>query len=156
MTYYQGFRDSKGIAQVRKVQFGRRIGLRRRGDLYNHSLGFEWGYGGSGPAQLALALLADTLGKGAQALKLHQEFKDRVVAKLPRDGRWQLSRAEILRTVLAIEGARAEVKESTRAKDWCDASVTPADHLQAAWDALQVGDFAQTERELDAAEEKLR
>jgi hypothetical protein len=32
-------------------------------DLYNHSpTGFAWGYGGSGPAQLALALLADVLG----------------------------------------------------------------------------------------------
>src|SRR5947209_8602479 len=32
-------------------------------DLFNHSpTGFSWGYGGSGPAQLALALLADALG----------------------------------------------------------------------------------------------
>jgi Family of unknown function (DUF6166) len=32
-------------------------------DLFNHSpTGFGWGYGGSGPAQLAVALLADALG----------------------------------------------------------------------------------------------
>jgi len=32
--------------------------LRLRSDLFNHSpTGFEWGYGGSGPAQLALAIL---------------------------------------------------------------------------------------------------
>jgi hypothetical protein len=32
-------------------------------DLFNHSpTGFSWGYGGSGPAQLAVALLADALG----------------------------------------------------------------------------------------------
>jgi hypothetical protein len=38
--------------------------LTPRLDLWNHSpTGFEWGYGGSGPAQLALALLADHLGK---------------------------------------------------------------------------------------------
>jgi hypothetical protein len=37
--------------------------LNLRLDLRNHSpSGFEWGYGGSGPAQLALALLADCLG----------------------------------------------------------------------------------------------
>ena len=34
--------------------------LNPRLDLWNHSpTGFEWGYGGSGPAQLALAILAD-------------------------------------------------------------------------------------------------
>jgi len=34
--------------------------LAPRNDLFDHSpSGFEWGYGGSGPAQLALALLAD-------------------------------------------------------------------------------------------------
>ena len=38
--------------------------LDSRRDLWNHSpTGFEWGYCGSGPAQLALALLADHLGE---------------------------------------------------------------------------------------------
>ena len=32
-------------------------------DLREHSMtGFEWGFAGSGPAQLALAILADTIG----------------------------------------------------------------------------------------------
>jgi hypothetical protein len=45
-------------------------------DLWNHSpTGFEWGYCGSGPAQLALAILADFLGDDASAVALHQEFK---------------------------------------------------------------------------------
>ncbi|HTW51640.1 MAG TPA: DUF6166 domain-containing protein, partial [Stellaceae bacterium] len=45
-------------------------------DLCNHSpTGFEWGYPGSGPAQLALAILADFLGDDARAIALHQEFK---------------------------------------------------------------------------------
>ena len=40
-------------------------------DLWNHSpTGFQWGYGGSGPAQLALALLADYLGDDEQAVAL--------------------------------------------------------------------------------------
>jgi hypothetical protein len=55
------------------------------------------GYGGSGPAQLALAILADHLGDDAAAVCLHQVFKWSVVAKLdsaerrlsPRDiDRW--------------------------------------------------------------------
>jgi hypothetical protein len=50
-------------------------------DLFNHSpTGFSWGYGGSGPAQLALALLADALGDDGLAVRLHQAFKFRVVA----------------------------------------------------------------------------
>ena len=46
--------------------------------LYNHSPdGFEWGYSGSGPAQLALALLLDATGDKIAALKYHQEFKEK-------------------------------------------------------------------------------
>ena len=45
-------------------------------DLFNHSpTGFSWGYGGSGPAQLALALLADALGDDDWAIRLHQVFQ---------------------------------------------------------------------------------
>lgn len=65
-----------------------------RFDLWNHSpTGFEWGYGGSGPAQLALALLADHLGDDARAVALHQDFKWAVVAKLPHS--WTLTTNDI-------------------------------------------------------------
>jgi hypothetical protein len=37
--------------------------------------GFSWGYGGSGPAQLALALLTDALADKEQALRHYQTFK---------------------------------------------------------------------------------
>ena len=66
-----------------------------RFDLHFHSPdGFEWGYGGSGPAQLALALLADCLNDDQQALTHYQDFKRMIVAGLPRDG-WTLTDAEI-------------------------------------------------------------
>ena len=66
-----------------------------RFDLWEHSsTGFEWGYGGSGPAQLALALLADHLGDGELALSLHQEFKRVVIAKLSRPT-WMLTSDQI-------------------------------------------------------------
>lgn len=69
--------------------------LEKRLDLYNHSpTGFEWGYGGSGPAQLALALLADATGNERDAIRLHQRFKFDVIAKLPRAS-WELTGAEI-------------------------------------------------------------
>lgn len=68
--------------------------LNPRLDLWNHSpTGFEWGYGGSGPAQLALALLADNFDADA-AVKHHQRFKFEVVAGLPREG-WQLTSEQV-------------------------------------------------------------
>ena len=53
--------------------------------------GFEWTYEGAGPAQLALALLADHLGDDAQAVALYERFMARVVAEL--DNSWELSSA---------------------------------------------------------------
>jgi hypothetical protein len=81
-----------GYAAVVTVD-GRRLNPRR--DLWNHSPdGFEWGYGGSGPAQLALAILADHCRNDEQALNLYQRFKWAVVAELPYRG-WTLTTEEI-------------------------------------------------------------
>jgi hypothetical protein len=44
--------------------------------------GFNWGYGGSGPAQLALALLLEAGIDEARAVQLHQAFKWAIVAAL--------------------------------------------------------------------------
>jgi len=49
--------------------------------LWNHSPdGFQWGYGGSGPAQLALAILLDVTGDKQLAVAHHQEFKRDLIA----------------------------------------------------------------------------
>lgn len=55
--------------------------------------GFEWTYEGAGPAQLALALLADHLGDDGRALALYEAFMRAVVADL--DNSWELTSAEI-------------------------------------------------------------
>ena len=69
--------------------------LSPRLDLGNHSpSGFEWGYAGSGPAQLSLAILADHCGNDEQAFNFHHRFKWAVVAELPRR-RWTLTSPEI-------------------------------------------------------------
>lgn len=47
--------------------------------------GFEWGYGGSGPADLALNILA-RFTTPQDAYALHQDFKEDVVARIPREG----------------------------------------------------------------------
>ena len=84
--------------------------LNPRLDLWSHSLtGFEWGYGGSGPAQLALAILADHLGDDSEALDLYQRFKWQVVAELPRHS-WTLTDEQIDRVLHNIrEQEREEV-----------------------------------------------
>jgi len=52
--------------------------------LRNHSPdGFCWGYGGSGPCQLALAVLQKLKGD-SYALENYQKFKWEVIAKIPQ------------------------------------------------------------------------
>jgi hypothetical protein len=55
--------------------------------------GFEWTYEGAGPAQLALALLADHLGDDQAALREHERFMREVVAYL--DNAWRLTSDDI-------------------------------------------------------------
>jgi Family of unknown function (DUF6166) len=70
--------------------------LSPRFDLRNHSpTGFAWSYYGSGPAQLALALLADAGEDDELAARLYQDYKGEVVAKLKR-GPWEIE-AETIR-----------------------------------------------------------
>ena len=64
-------------------------------ELYNHSPdGFQWGYGGSGPAQLALALLLDATSEPEIALEFYQQFKWDMVACWGEA--WSISKSEIL------------------------------------------------------------
>ena len=78
-------------------------------DLCSHSpSGFEWGYGGSGPAQLALALLADHTGDDEEAVMLHQVFKRLVVARLSFRG-WELTGTQ-METWLDIIKSRSTVE----------------------------------------------
>ena len=62
--------------------------LELRLDLRNHSpTGFAWGYGGSGPAQLALAMLAEVADDDAALLYYH-DFKDEWISI--QQGRWSM------------------------------------------------------------------
>src|ERR1022692_2611123 len=98
MKRYEGKRE--GHAAIVTVD-GRPLNPRQ--DLWNHSpTGFEWGYTGSGPAQLALALLADCLSDRHRAVVLHHGFKHAVVAGLAYAG-WTLTEGEIRETVTVLE-----------------------------------------------------
>jgi len=95
---YTGFRLRNGTCRI--VRNGRKLRLRL--DLTNHSpTGFEWGYGGSGPAQSALAILADYLHDDVRAIDLHQKFKRDVIAMLPH-GDWSITE-KFLETWLKVQ-----------------------------------------------------
>lgn len=72
---------------------GSRETLDPRLDLRNHSPdGFQWGYHGSGPAQLALAILA-AVTDDETAMRHYQDFKKEIIAQL--DGDWVLTYRQI-------------------------------------------------------------
>lgn len=65
--------------------------------LINHSPdGFEWGYAGSGPSQLSLAILLKACGK-EMAMNYYDIFKWDVITQLPRDKYpfWTLTVADV-------------------------------------------------------------
>jgi hypothetical protein len=95
---YKGFREASGRVCVRVCEDGIATPLAPRLDLWNHSPdGLEWGYHGSGPAQLAMALLADATRSDAIALCYHQELKREIIACMNRDESWEMSEHFLLR-----------------------------------------------------------
>lgn len=91
MRKYVGVRG--GDLEVHVVdERGNRHMLDPRYDLVNHSPdGFECGYRGSGPAQLALAILADAFNDDDMAMRLYQQFKEAKIATLPTDTDWEIT-----------------------------------------------------------------
>jgi hypothetical protein len=66
-----------------------------RCDVVNHSpTGFAWGYAGSGPAQLALAILADYFGCAHAARALHQLFKFAAISGI-QEKHWSMTGRDI-------------------------------------------------------------
>ena len=116
-TIYRGRRNENGDGVVTFMEDTRAARpLPMRLDLWNHSpTGFEWGYGGSGPAQLALALLAHALGDDERASRLHQKFKWLMISRLSRDPgfEWEYSADDIREVAAEIEadGASNETRE---------------------------------------------
>ena len=95
---YVGYRR-RGRAIVETQSDQEELTPERSLELANHSpSGFEWGYAGSGPAQLALALLLDYTDDEEVALAEYMSFKTEVVSQLEctgPDGCWRLTEREI-------------------------------------------------------------
>jgi len=108
--YYRGYRDDDGAHVLIHHSADRVTKLPPRNDLVDHSpTGFNWGYGGSGPAQLALALLAHALVSGParqreadrEAIRLHQMYKWEIVARIAKDD-WTMTRKSVIERAAAL------------------------------------------------------
>lgn len=104
-VFEQGGRDAMSHRVV-LVEHGRPAPLPPRLDVCNHSPdGLAWGYGGSGPAQCALAVLCDAVGP-ERALPLYQGFKRDQIARFDQREVWSLTLAEVLAWVEGAEASR--------------------------------------------------
>lgn len=84
--------------------------------IYHSPTGFEWGYGGSGPADLALSILADYFGEhpatetvatgSYKCWALHQLFKWERIGPAPHEG-FEITDGEIAAFVNAHQEALA-------------------------------------------------
>jgi hypothetical protein len=74
----------KGVWATREVWLnGRKLNPKQSQKVWNHSPdGFNWGYGGSGPSQLALAIYIRLYG--VKNYGDYQEFKWSHIATLPQ------------------------------------------------------------------------
>lgn len=91
---YTGIRGDRGCKVT--VTGQNRMGewstkpLDPRNDLINHSPdGFEWGYSGSGPSQLALAICCEHLGDDNRAMEVYQQFREIMISHI-HDDTWEL------------------------------------------------------------------
>ena len=103
MTAFRGYRDSEGICHLYIIEgeAEREISPDRSLQVYNHSpTGFEWGYGGSGPSQLSLAIMLEVTNDDRKALSLYYDFKYDVIAGLA-DEEWTLPLKQIERWIAA-------------------------------------------------------
>ena len=88
MKIYVGSRNARHtwVLAIEEEGDSPHVRLDPRLDIANHSpTGLEWGYMGSGPSQLAIALIADATGDDeiAKNRPLCQQFKRDVIAHLP-------------------------------------------------------------------------
>jgi hypothetical protein len=107
---YRGFRQGRHtVVEVRTIWAPGRflsLPLKLRLDLWRHAECFDWGDGGAGAAQLALAILADLVGDRL-AIRLHQGFKWQRIAELSR--RWLLKQSDVMDWLNAQKWETADV-----------------------------------------------
>ncbi len=109
---YRGYSEDSGSAMGPEAVFvedddGRVAKLKH--EVHHSPDGFSWGYGGSGPADLARSLLADHLAY-IPSPAIYQAFKWEYVARWESGRPWQIT-AEQIETLLAQPPMQALLRE---------------------------------------------
>lgn len=126
LKLYKGIRARDGLA-VFVLEEG--VGFARplKHFVHHSPTGFECGYEGSGPADLALSIAADVLGPetervkiyggtvGQRAWNIHQVVKRLLVARLPGREDWLVEESEVRTIIEAHEEAAARRRERAAA-----------------------------------------
>lgn len=97
--FYEGRRKPGGEAYVlvKKDLRSHGLPLNPQLDIVNHSpSGLEWGYGGSGPSQLAIAIVADCSPELVGNWNLSGNFKWDIIAWLPQKHDWQMNADDVV------------------------------------------------------------
>ena len=89
----EGYYDTALQRKAIKID-GISIDIRESQRLVNQSQDFEWGYGGSGPAQTALAILLKVTGDVEKSKRNYQTFKWDVISGLNK-GAFRLPVADV-------------------------------------------------------------
>lgn len=111
------------------MRMGKELTPHASARLWDHSpTGFNWGYQGSGPAQLALAILLEATGDAELAVHHHQEFKRQVVCRFPQGESWALTADQVQAWVEREEKLRPVSREGN------DDSGVSLDELRAEAD----------------------
>ena len=102
LRIYKGYRIQNqigGLVEVHDSE-GNFEKLPVNESLYQGDDGFEWGYGGAGPRQLAFSLLYDVTQNSVLAARNAQDFKWDVLARIPMEDDWKLTTEEIVKWVI--------------------------------------------------------
>jgi hypothetical protein len=126
---YVGMRVD-GTPVVLNLTEHERLAPDRSLDLVRHSpAGFDWGYTGSGPAQLAFALLLDYTDNETVVQQHYIQFRNEVVSQLACNGPadcWHLTGEDIEAALAEFEEYRALTPDGG----------TPSSSLPANWSAV--------------------
>jgi len=118
-TIYRGERLTDGAGRILGVRVtvnGREFSPDRSRRVWDHSpTGFEWGYGGSGPSQLALALVLDATGEPELARRTYQWFKWATVACWGQS--WQITAGEIHQWLAQCQRETRDEEDASDAAD---------------------------------------
>ncbi len=112
MKIYRGQRTTRGCqVTVNGEPLDPRLDLRTFSDQ-----GFEWGYDGGAPRQLALAIIADHFADSQTALQHHDKFRLNFLVGL-RDDQWTLTSSDVdsaLRDVIEVPMTLEELLNKVR------------------------------------------